>query len=61
MIKVVYNNVPYDIEREMTVYEFLKDTVKENMSDILACKVFYEVKNVLLVKSMAFNSRKSKF
>lgn len=49
MIKVFFNNMAYDLEKEMTVFEFLKDYVKVDTSNILACKVFNEVKSLNFV------------
>ena len=49
MIKVFFNNMAYDLEKEMTVFEFLKDYVKVDNSNILACKVFNEVKSLNFV------------
>ena len=46
MIKVFFNNIAYDLEKEMTVFEFLKNCVKMDTSNILACKVFNEVKSL---------------
>lgn len=49
MLKVYYENTPYELEEPMSVYEFLEEVVKEDMSEILACKVFNEVKTLHFV------------
>ena len=46
MIKVFYKNTEYEIEKEISVYDFLKNIVNANMENILACKVFNEVKTL---------------
>ena len=49
MIKVSYNGKDYKLKKEMTVFDFLKDIVKVNVDEILACKVFNEVKTLNFV------------
>ena len=44
MMKVTYKADEYEIENNITVFEFLKNIVNLNMENILACKVFNEVK-----------------
>lgn len=46
MIKAFYKNTAYELETEMTVFNFLKDIVKIDITGILACKVFNEVKTL---------------
>lgn len=46
MFKVFYKNTPYELEAEMTVYDFLKNIANENVDNIMACKVFNEVKTL---------------
>jgi len=49
MIKVYYKNISYELEESMSVYDFLEDVVQEDMSQILACKVFNEIKTLHFV------------
>lgn len=46
MMKVYYKNIAYELEESMSVYDFLEDVAKEDMSNILACKVFNEIKSL---------------
>ncbi len=48
MIKVICNNQEYLVaeESKMNVYTFLKDVVGMNMEEVIACKVFHEVKSL---------------
>ena len=46
MIKVFYKNNAYELEKEISVFNFLKEIVKVDTSNILACKVFNEVKTL---------------
>lgn len=46
MIEVKYNDEKYNIEKEMTVLEFARDILNENVDEILACKIDNEVKSL---------------
>ena len=46
MIKVIVNGSTYELEKEMTVYEILKDIAKLDTLNVLACKIFNEVKSL---------------
>ncbi|MBR6253236.1 MAG: nucleoside kinase [Clostridia bacterium] len=46
MIKVVYQGKEYKLEEEMTVLQFIKKHLKINDINIIACKLFNEVKSL---------------
>ena len=46
MVKVFYNNIAHEINEKMSAYDFLKNVIKLDMTDVLACKAFNEVKNL---------------
>ena len=45
-MQIFYENKAYELEDSMSVYDFLEEVVKEDMNNILACKVFNEIKSL---------------
>lgn len=45
-MQVFYKNTAYELENSMSVYEFLEEVAMEDMTSILACKVFSEIKSL---------------
>ena len=48
-MQIFYENKAYELEDSMSVYDFLEEVVKEDMNNILACKVFNEIKSLHFV------------